>query len=176
MLLTLRGTPFVYYGEEIGMENVTVPEEMLQDPARIYGHGRDQERTPMQWSHDGAFTTGKPWLPYGNLAINIEQQRNDPASLLSLYRRIIWFRRTSDALRFGAYTPIDGLPAGIYAYTRIEDDDRLLTVLNFTNEPIAFELPASLRVTATIIGTHDLAPASQAIALAGNEGRLLRLG
>jgi alpha-glucosidase len=175
MLLTLRGTPFVYYGEELGMENVTIPEDMLQDPARIYGRGRDPERTPMQWSHDGAFTKGTPWLPYGNLAISVEQQHTDPASILSLYRRMIWFRRTSDALRFGAYTPIDGLPAGIYAYTRIEDDDRLLTVLNFTNEPIVLELPASLRVTETVIGTHDLAPASQAITLAGNEGRLLRL-
>ncbi len=175
MLLTLRGTPFVYYGEEIGMENVAIPEDMLQDPARKYGRGRDQERTPMQWSRDGGFTSGAPWLPYGDLSRNVDDERGDPASLLSLYRRIIWFRRSSDALRFGAYAPVDGLPAGLYAYTRIDGAGRLLTLLNFTNEPIAFELPASLRVAETIIGTHDLAAPSQAITLAGNEGRLLRL-
>lgn len=129
----------------------------------------------MQWSRDGGFTSGAPWLPYGDLAINVVEQRDDATSMLSLYRRIIWFRRSSDALRFGAYAPVDGLPAGIYAYTRIDGADRLLTVLNFTNEPIAFDLPASLRVTGTIIGTHDLAAPSQAITLAGNEGRLLRV-
>ena len=175
MLLTLRGTPFIYYGEEIGMENVEIPEQMLQDPARHYARGRDQERTPMQWSREDAFTTGTPWLPYGDLSINVEQQREDARSMLSLYRRLIWFRRSSDALRCGAYKPVDGLPPGVYAYTRIEGDDRLLTVLNFTNDAISFELPASLLVTETIIGTHDLAPPSQAITLAGNEGRLLRL-
>ena len=175
MLLTLRGTPFIYYGEEIGMENTDVPEEMLQDPARFYSRGRDPERTPMQWSREDAFTTGAPWLPYGNLAVNVEHQRDDPASMLSLYRRLLWFRRSSEALRDGAYTPVDGLPTGIYAYMRLCGDDRLLTVLNFTNGPIALELPASLRVTETLIGTHDLPPAAQSITLAGNEGRLLRL-
>ncbi len=175
MLLTLRGTPFVYYGEEIGMANTDIPEKMLQDPARFYSRGRDQERTPMQWSREDAFTTGTPWLPYGNLAVNVEQQRDDPASMLSLYRRLLWFRRRSDALRDGAYTPVDGLPTGIYAYMRLYGDDRLLTVLNFTNDPIAFELPASLHTTETLIGTHDLPAAAQSITLAGNEGRLLRL-
>ena len=129
----------------------------------------------MQWSREDAFTTGTPWLPYGDLSVSVEQQRDDARSMLSLYRRLIWFRRTSDALRFGAYEPVDGLPPGIYAYKRSEGFDRLLTVLNFTNEAISFELPASLHVAETVIATHDLAPASQAITLSGNEGRLLRL-
>ena len=66
----------------------------------------------MQWSREGAFTTGTPWLPYGDLAVNVEQQRDDATSMLSLYRRLIWFRRGSDALRFGDYTPVDGVPRG----------------------------------------------------------------
>jgi alpha-glucosidase len=176
LLLTLRGTPFVYYGEEIGMENTSIPEHMLQDPARHYARGRDPERTPMQWSSEDGFTTGTPWLPYGDLAVNVERQRDDPKSMLSLYRRLIWFRRSSDALRFGDYRPVGGLSAAIYAYTRTHGDDRLLTVLNFTNGPISFDLPASLIVSETVIGTHHAdRPPSQSITLAGNEGRLLRL-
>ena len=95
--------------------------------------------------------------------------------MLSLYRRIIWFRRSSDALRFGDYTPLDGLPVGIYAYTRSHGDDRLLVALNFTNEEIAFDLPAEVRAVETIIGTHGEPEASERITLEANEGRLLRL-
>ncbi len=176
LLLTLRGTPFVYYGEEIGMENGDIPEERLRDPARLHGRGRDQERTPMQWTRDGSFTAGEPWLPYGDLCRNVEDESRDPASQLSLYRKLIWYRRRSNALRFGEYRPIDDMPAGVYAYTRSCDDERLLTVLNFTNDAISFELPASLPIAGFVLGTHDEAYEGQRIALRPNEGRLLRLG
>ena len=129
----------------------------------------------MQWSREDAFTTGSPWLPYGDLTVTVEQQRDDPASMLSLYRRLIWFRRSSSALRFGAYQPIDGLPAGVYAYTRIHGDERLLTALNFTNDPIGFDLPESLSVAESIAGTHAPESAARSITLQGNEGQLLRL-
>jgi len=176
LLLTLRGTPFIYYGEEIGMEAGDVPGEQLQDPARFFARGRDPERTPMQWTRSGDFTTGKPWLPYSNLARNVADESGDPGSLLSLYRRLIWFRRGSDALRWGDYQPLDGVPDGVFAYTRTAGDDRLLTVLNFANEPVDVALPDDLRVTETLIGTHGEPGASQKLTLAGNEGRLLRLG
>jgi alpha-glucosidase len=190
LLLTLRGTPFVYYGEELGMENVDVPEEMLQDPARTYGRGRDPERTPMQWTRTGGFTQGKPWLPYGKLAYNVQDEGSAAASLLSLYRRLIWLRRGSDALRSGDYTPVDPVPVGIYAYVRSAGAERMLVVLNFTNDLIEFELSGGLRVAETLLGTHeeaagsttetkrrggDRAGAAQQITLAGNEGRLLQL-
>ncbi len=175
LLLTLRGTPFIYYGEEIGMENVQIPPEHLQDPARFYSRGRDPERTPMQWTHDGGFTSGTPWLPYGDLSRNVQDEAADPKSLLSLYRRIIWLRRKSGALRFGAYEAIDGLPESVYAYTRTHGDERTLTVLNFSNDEVSFELPAPVQAAETLIGTHGEPPASQRITLAGNEGRLVRL-
>lgn len=175
LLLTLRGTPFVYYGEEIGMENVAIPEAQLQDPARIYGRGRDPERTPMQWTRDGGFTNVEPWLPYGDLSVNVEAQERDGDSLLSLYRRLIWLRRGSDALRFGAYRPIDGLPEGVYAYTREQDGDRVLAVLNFTNDDIAIALPDALRPSEGLLGTHGTPEAAQRFTLKGNEGRLLRI-
>jgi alpha-glucosidase len=175
LLMTLRGTPFVYYGEEIGMENVRVPEHQLQDPARIYGHGRDPERTPMQWTASGAFTTGTPWLPYGNLDINVERQLDDPGSMLTLYRRLIWFRKKSQALRDGDYAAIDGLPDPIFAYMRTLGSDRLLAVLNFAAEDVTFKLPANVRAAETLIGTHGEPAASQKLTLAANEARLIRL-
>lgn len=179
LLLTLRGTPFIYYGEELGMENCDVPEHQLQDPARFFARGRDPERTPMQWTRNGGFSDATPWLPYSNLDRNVAAEAKDPASLLSLYRRLIWFRRSSDALRFGDYHALDGVPAGIFAYTRTSGADSLLTVLNFTNDPVSFDLPSAVRVAEFVLGTHVEPPAgagrAQAVALAPNEGRLLRL-
>jgi hypothetical protein len=79
-------------------------------------------------------------------------------------------------LRFGDYAPIEHVPQGIFAYTRSVGDDCLLTVLNFTNDTIDVVLPEGLRVTATIVGTHGEPSAAQKLTLAGNEGRLLRVG
>jgi alpha-glucosidase len=176
LLLTLRGTPFIYYGEELGMENTNVPEHMLQDPSRFFANGRDPERTPMQWTRDGGFTRGdRTWLPYGDLRVNVADQSKDPQSLLSLYKRLIWFRRSSDALRFGDYAAVDGLPEGIFAYTRTHGADRLLTILNFTNHGLTFDLPEELSPAETILGTHAEPAAARHVQLEGNEGRLLRL-
>lgn len=176
LLLTVRGTPFVYYGEEIGMENVEIPEDQLQDPARLYGRGRDPERTPMQWSSDGGFSECAPWLPYGDLTRNVSEQQRDPRSLLSLYRRIIWIRKQSDALRFGAYAPIDATPEPVFAFTRTAGTERTLTVLNFGDDPAGFDLPDDLVPKELLVGTHDeeFAP-GQRVELRPNEGRLFRL-
>jgi alpha-glucosidase len=175
LLLTLRGTPFIYYGEEIGMENVAIPEHQLQDPARKWARGRDGERTPMQWTRNGGFSGVAPWLPYGDLAINAADQTKDASSMLSLYRRLIWFRRGSDALRFGDYAPVEGLPESVFAYTRTAGADRTLSVLNFTSGEVAFDLPGDLTPVRTIVGTHGDAASGQHVKLLGNEGRLYAL-
>jgi alpha-glucosidase len=86
LLATLRGTPTLYYGDEIGMEDVPVPHPI--DP---WGR-RDPARTPMQWGSRG-FSAVEPWLPYGDSAVSVEAQRDDPGSLLSLYRRLLKVRR-----------------------------------------------------------------------------------
>jgi alpha-glucosidase len=86
LLLTLRGTPTLYYGDELGMSDGEIA--VARDPA-----GRDPERTPMQWDAAGGFSTGEPWLPYGDLSLNVADQREDPASLLSLHRRLLARRR-----------------------------------------------------------------------------------
>jgi alpha-glucosidase len=193
LLLTLRGTPFVYYGEEIGMANTEIPEHRLQDPARRYGRGRDPERTPMQWTRDGGFSHRDPWLPYGDLAVNVQAQEKDPASMLSLYRTLMWARRRSKALTMGAYAAVDGLPEPVFGFTRVHadgepDGERTLTLLNFASEAVAFELPAALQPrdvvasTRVLVSTHVLASThgtrasiASSIELAPFEGRLLRL-
>ncbi len=112
LLLTLRGTPTLCYGDEIGMRDVPVPPELVQDPVgkTFPGRGRDPERPPMQWdAGPGAgFTTGTPWLPlaadYG--AVNVAAADADPASLPTLHRRLIALRRAEAALAVGRYTPL----------------------------------------------------------------------
>jgi alpha-glucosidase len=139
MLLTLRGTPFVYMGDEIGMGDGEVPPDRVVDV-----DGRDPERTPVQWdgSPGAGFTTGAPWLPIGSEAarVNVAAQRGDPDSILSLYRRLIWYRKGSAALHGGGYRSLPDAPGGCYAYLRSTSDERLLVVLNFTGQPLEYEV------------------------------------
>jgi alpha-glucosidase len=138
LLLTLRGTPFVYMGDEIGQTDGEVPPERVVDV-----DGRDPERTPIQWdgSPGAGFTTGDPWLPIGPEAarVNVAAQRDDPASMLSLYRRLIWYRKGSAALRGGDYRSLPDAPGGCFAYLRTAGDERLLVALNFTGQPLEYE-------------------------------------
>jgi len=135
MLLTLRGTPFLYYGEEIGMADGAIPRDRVVDVA-----GRDPERTPMQWdaSRGAGFTTGDPWLPISPEArtVNVEAQRSDPDSMLRLYRRLIAYRRASPALLRGGYRPIEGLPGGCFGYVREADTGAVAVMLNFGEGPV----------------------------------------
>ena len=135
MLLTLRGTPFLYYGEEIGMTDGPIPPERVVDVA-----GRDPERTPMQWdaSRGAGFTTGDPWLPISREArtVNVEAQRSDPDSMLGLYRRLIAYRRASPALFGGGYRPIAGLPSDCFGYVREAETGAVAALLNFGDRPV----------------------------------------
>ncbi|MET3478870.1 alpha-amylase family glycosyl hydrolase [Variovorax atrisoli] len=138
LLLTLRGTPTLYYGDEIGMTDVPIPSDEVQDPFEKnrpgMGLGRDPERTPMQWSADAnaGFTTGRPWLRLASdwRTCNVEAQSRDPDSMLALYRRLIALRRAHPALHRGSY---EALEAGndVLAYARIGEGRRLVVLLNF---------------------------------------------
>jgi alpha-glucosidase len=140
LLLTLRGTPFVYAGDEIGMTDGEVPPHRVVDV-----DGRDPERTPMQWdgSPGAGFTRPgvEPWLPVGREAatVNVAAQRDDPASMLGLYRRLIRFRKRSAALRGGDYRSLPDAPDGCYAYLRTAGEERLLVALNLSGQPLSFE-------------------------------------
>lgn len=140
LLLTLRGTPFLYYGEEVGMRNVDVPEARMQDPIARALHpkvSRDPERTPMPWEPGAraGFTTGDPWLPLGPDAAtrNVATQRADRASLLWLYRDLIALRRRTPALERGSYRSL-AAPDGVLAYARLAEGSAARVALNFTSE------------------------------------------
>jgi len=142
--LTLRGTPVMYYGEEIGMENNDPKRKAdVQDPIGVLGwpkeKGRDGERTPMQWNSgpNAGFTNGKPWLPVPASAKthNVESESKDPQSVLSFYKQVIRLRKTEPALRDGAYFPLNESDANVMAYLRKSKDAAVLVVLNFSATP-----------------------------------------
>jgi alpha-glucosidase len=147
LLLTLRGTPTTYYGEEIGMEDGHIPPEFIQDPPAVnqpeIAHivGRDPERTPMQWdaSPHAGFTAAEsqPWLPVAAnyRALNVAAQEDDPASMLNLYRALARLRRAEPALAVGAYVGVETAVSDIFAYRRTSlDGDDFLVVLNFGSQ------------------------------------------
>jgi alpha-glucosidase len=148
LLLTLRGTPTLYYGDEIGMRDVPIPLEAVRDPWEKrepgLGLGRDPQRTPMQWnaSFAAGFSGGTPWLPVADdyPQINVGSERHDPGSMLTLYRKLIALRRASPALTHGTYRAV---PVGdnILSYERCHGDQRLLVVLNFASAPSAARIP-----------------------------------
>ncbi len=137
LLLTLRGTPTMYYGDEVGMVDVPIPPDAVHDPFERnvpgLGFGRDPERTPMQWTGaaTAGFTTGRPWLPVASDAstFNVEMAKVDRHSILSLYRRLIALRREEPALAIGSYTPVE-TEGDLLAYRREHERRRLLVVLN----------------------------------------------
>ena len=126
MLLTLKGTPFLYYGEEIGMTCVRIPRRRLRDPLGIrtwpfWRNGRDQERTPMQWdaSPGAGFSSGEPWLPINPdwRSRNVAAQEGDPSSLLSWYRALGRLRKAEESLSRGSIEFLD-LRRDLLAYDR----------------------------------------------------------
>ncbi len=126
--LTLRGTPVLYMGEEIGMADVPATEGEALDRA-----GRDAARTPMRWRNEpgAGFTSGEPWLRIGDTSsVNVADQSDDPHSLLSLYRRLIALRGASAALSGGSYRGLDMPPeGGVLAYVRESGTERRLVVI-----------------------------------------------
>ena len=139
LLLTLRGTPTLYYGDEIGMTDVPIPPNLIQDPWEHnvpgIGIGRDPVRTPMQWdaSPHAGLTMGTPWLPVDQAAsrVNIENERNDPQSMLSLYRELIRLRNAEEALILGSYRLLS-VTDDVMVYLRELGTRRLLVGLNFS--------------------------------------------
>lgn len=152
MLLTLRGSPFIYYGEEIGMVT-TDPKtvEEVRDPVgRRYWplrKGRDGERTPMQWDAGASagFTTGTPWLPVPPSAStrHVVSQADDSSSLFNFYRKMISLRRQSRALLDGDYAAV-GTDPHVYAYLRRAPGQTMLVALNMSNESRTLTLDSGL--------------------------------
>ncbi|MBC5772686.1 DUF3459 domain-containing protein [Pontibacter sp. KCTC 32443] len=185
LLLTLRGTPTLYYGDEIGMADVPIPEEEIQDPQGLNMPGlnlsRDPARTPMQWdaSENAGFTTGKPWLRLaGNYKqVNVEAAKENTESILALYRQLIQLRRSEPALSIGDYIPVQA-EGDVLAYRRVHQETDLLIVLNMGNNNCPFK-PKYLTPKGQIILSTEVKQenhqADEQLNLQPNEGMIIRL-
>ncbi|HKO46671.1 MAG TPA: alpha-amylase family glycosyl hydrolase [Polyangiaceae bacterium] len=192
LLLTLRGTPTLYYGDELGMKDLPIPAELVRDPFERnvpgMGLGRDPERTPMQWTSglNAGFSSGTPWLPLPAEAsrVNVELQQKDPTSLLAFYRKVLALRRAEPALSVGAYESLDA-GASILSYERSDDQRSFEIVLSFSTESQLVSMPGASgkrlvlstdpqRAEGIVDGTLVLAP-NEGVVLA-REKRGLRSG
>jgi alpha-glucosidase len=152
MMLTLRGTPILYYGEELGMPHSKVARKEIVDPIGKKWWpipvGRDGSRTPMQWSADryAGFSGAEPWLRVdgSHTGINAERQQDDPSSLLNWYRRLLWARRRSPVLQEGGYRALDAVPEGVFAYLRELGNYKMAVLLNFTASAVSLGRPEGL--------------------------------
>jgi alpha-glucosidase len=178
LICTLRGTPFIYQGEELGLPDAEIPPEAVVDV-----DGRDPERAPIPWSRPSeagpgaGFTSGEPWLPLPGDPehLSVSAQLEDPSSTLHFVRRLIELRAREPALQGGAQRSVDADPA-VFCFTR----ERFLVALNFTSEPAPLapreELPARARLELSTNPARepgDVEPA--ALVLEPDEGVVLNL-
>ena len=150
VIVALRGAPFLYYGEEIGMTDVDIPfDEIVDPPARWAGpdfpwYDRSRCRTPMQWTAErgAGFTTGRPWIRLAADAAtrNVAAQADDPDSVLATYRRLLLFRRTAAALRTGAMERLESGDPDVLVWTRTAPGQRLLVVVSFVGDARTIDL------------------------------------
>lgn len=181
--LTLPGMPVIYYGDEIGMENGDIGPEDIHDPSEILvpglGLGRDPERTPLQWddSNYAGFSQVKPWLPVHEAYVqtNIAREQGDPTSYLSLYKRLILFRKHSEALRYGSYNPIE-IHEDVLCYERKVGDNIVVVAVNFSDQDLTIE-HESLYGTFALSSYADttVGPVYGSVRLRGNEAVILRV-
>lgn len=182
LLLTLRGTPTIYYGDEIGLSDVLIPADRVQDPRELrepgLGLGRDPVRTPMPWSsgpHAG-FTRGEPWLPLNPdwPLRNVARQQEDPYSMLQLYRRLISLRRANEALSIGDFALVEA-SGDVLAYERNVGGKRMLIALNLGNGGERLIIPDWAIGGEVLISTLEDHPAVVAaeLALRPDEGLII---
>ena len=180
LLLTVRGTPTIYYGDEIGMLDFDVPAAEQRDPQGLRGgRSRDPQRTPMRW-HDGpqaGFSDGRPWLPIGAdvARINVASERERDDSMLCLHQRLLALRRHEPALSVGGYESL-GAQDTAFAYLRRAGGRQLLIALNLAGQPTSFD--AGERRGRVLISTRAEREGAQVdgrIELAGDEAVVVEL-
>lgn len=184
LLLSLRGTPTIYYGDQIGMVQVPIPPNQIHDPLERnipgLGLGRDGARTPMQWdsSPHGGFSSAAPWLPLADdfRSENLENARRDAASIYNLYRRLIAARRAQPALTLGSYHPI-AAQGDLLLYTRKYREDRVLIALNLGADPTSVSLPQPVQghVLVSCFADRDDEAINGEIELRPHEGLVITL-
>jgi alpha-glucosidase len=191
LLLTLRGTPTYYYGDEIGMENVAIPPEFVQDPPAVNQPelagivGRDPERTPMQWDagpNAGFAAPGvRTWLPPAPdyPARNVAEESRDPTSMLSFFRALTRLRRAEPALNRGDYASLESGCDDVFSYLRTaEGSGRFLVALNFGAAEQTLDLSAAAPRAEVVLSTGMMRSGLvelKGLKLGPNEGLVLRM-
>ncbi|MGB5167472.1 MAG: alpha-amylase family glycosyl hydrolase [Acidimicrobiia bacterium] len=165
LLLTLRGQPTIYYGDELALRETDVPPEDQQDPwgMRVPGMSRDGSRTPMPWTpvpgHGFTDPDVKPWLPFGEDAgtRNVETQLGDTGSMLNLVRGLLALRRRRPSLQRGTIVFIDDAPEGVLAYVRRVDGEQTTVLINFQAADRTLPFSATATMLASTDGDSQLA-------------------
>jgi alpha-glucosidase len=187
LLLTLRGTPTLYYGDEIGMEDVPIAPDQVRDPAEKNepgkGKGRDPERAPMAWLNapNAGFTKpdATPWLPLEAAwpTRNVAVERDDPKSMLTLYRSLLALRRRHDTLHGGAIADI-AAEGTLLRYRRVALEDGestdFLVLLNLGSETVTTQVPKGVVVLTTLLDGAG-AEVEGGVTVEGGEGLLIAL-
>lgn len=184
MLLTLRGTPYLYYGEEIGMRDIKLKRSQILDPiGKLYWpfhKGRDGCRAPMQWdaSAHAGFSKSKPWLPlHPNYPErNVENQLRDRDSLLNFYKSLLILRRKEPVLVHGSLGFVADALRGVMAYNRVLNKSKALILLNFTSSTQRVVLPDNTedwQIGLSSSGRSSLITGENAICLDSNEALIL---
>jgi alpha-glucosidase len=184
-LLTMRGTPVIYYGDELGLESVDIPPDQVQDPWELLtpglGLGRDSVRTPMRWEPGprAGFCPPEvePWLPVGPAMerINVRSQQAEPRSILRLTRQLIELRRTNPPLQTGAYRALAPSPE-LLGYERSTAGQSFIILLNFGDQVRSWTLPAGYHDYELVLSTYLDQPRAVAegrVRLRANEGLIL---
>ena len=178
MLHGMQGTPYIFQGEELGMTNIRLPIEAYVDieikniyrerteagwhpddvMASIYARGRDNARTPMQWSAEpgAGFTEGTPWLPVNenHVAVNAEAALADADSVFYYYQKLIALRKEHEVFRSGWFELLNPEDEKVFAYTRDTENEHLLVVCNFSGEWLPFEIPERFNGSELLIGNY----------------------
>ena len=166
----MRGTPYYYNGDELGMVNIrfdNIEDYNDVDTRNMYenlkNHGgdlkafiedkkqtsRDNCRTPFQWDNttNGGFTTGKPWLKVNSnyITLNAAVQESDPNSCLNYFKKLVALRKKSPALIYGAYKLLDADNPSVYCYTRTLNEEKYFVLLNFSNDEMDYTLPDEVK-------------------------------
>jgi len=169
LLLTLRGTPTLYYGDELGLSDVGIAPSQVRDPRELrepgLALGRDPVRTPMPWdgSEHAGFSTAKPWLPLHDdwRTRNLARMTEDPQSILTLYRRLLALRRNCPALSIGDFALVH-VHDELLVYARRHQSERLLVALNFGKRLHRLQLPDWARGSRLLLSTHEDAALAEA--------------
>ena len=186
LLLTLEGTPTIYYGDELGMKDVPIPFDEIQDPQGRNmpdkNLSRDPARTPMQWddSENAAFSSVRPWLRIDRnyKRINVKNQKDDPESMLSLYRKLILLRRQEASLSVGEYYPVFNDNQMMAFIREAPGQQAFLILLNLTHRPCFFRQRQTDYKGVIVVSTAPEIEGSEVgntISLNGDEGIIIKL-